>query len=1199
MIIGSRSQILDGERFAEGLAKAVRAVVRISLSGPGSSLFVATGWLLTPRLVMLPSYALDQSEPDTNERRIRVQAMSKGEPLWTEETVEAPEVVGPQMPESHGRTEGAIALLRLEQPRGEPLPLGFESLQAGDFVSVVQFAAARQGAVSASFGRLLAIEEPYLAYDADTEGGSGGAPVLDAGWTVVAMHVLGGLPSGPEKRRANRGLSRAALVEALQQSRWWAEIAECHKLADVAAARSNLRPATASREPPDTSTTDRTLVAAALVASLDSASLKPAEADRLRSEVVEPGARRWVVRPEVRQAALQSVGSLAKLRKMLPQEEAGQEASRRVVERILAGPPYDLAAEGEESLSWWIQVSRWFQGVAPHLPSPADITRGLERLRVRSRLTAIAGPGFRGRKEQLATLREWFSEEPPVPMLVTGIGGVGKSALVARFASERPPEALLLWLDFDRPDLAPDDAVSVLASLAEQAAVQLEGFAATTPPGASDWPTAASALGEEMARHLDEDSPPLLVLDSFEVAQYTERHEELWPVLEAVAAKVPALRVIVTGRAPVKDLRLLDRPARPLPLEGLSPEDARAWLRENKVKRADVLDRVVELADGIPLILHLAVRLIARGGRVEDLPEKLPPEIVAGFLYDRILDRMQDPDLKPVATGALVLRRLTAEMVVPVLGGLVELPDGQPSNWFGDLAREMALVEGTEVLTLRREVRAAALHLLERDRPALVRAVDERAVQWYAAPERNAAHDVEMAAELVYHRLRLGDVPGAESAWHEGCGALLLYAAEELPEGARVWLQARLGETFGPAPVKVWEQEAAERIRASRKRGLKRAAPKILEEREQRSEDSLLAFHEAFEERAAGLSGAAIERLDRVGYPDGAIGRDRRVLRALLAAEAGDRGTADRHLAPIGFPMFWKDRPQGEFEALGVQAARVRLAVDLEAEAALLSEMQGAPDGPRASLIRDSLSPVDVLLPQLARSLAPRGIEITLPCPIFESSVLVPAVAVLAESRRRDGLPREHPVLAELRRELEEDPASDLASATARFPGLPPGLPLRELDLGWRRWRIAAGSSFLPAACRLAASGVAQGGPLAAAVLGSLAVYCGSFHGLVLFVGDQPLFDFLQRAASGCELRATAATLGQVERLLTTALPDAPPFPRPPWLADQHVALVWRAEMVLSEWKVEPRTRALAFHMLTPDPLEQLVRELAGQVQQP
>ena len=86
-------------------------------------------------------------------------------------------------------------------------------------------------------------------------------------------------------------------------------------------------------------------------------------------------------------------------------------------------------------------------------------------------------------------------------------------------------------------------------------------------------------------------------------------------------------------------------------------------------RHREILDTVVALANGIPLILRLALRLVEAGGRVEDLPRDLPPEIVAGYLYGRILDRVQNPELKPVATAALVLRRFTVDMIDGVLAG--------------------------------------------------------------------------------------------------------------------------------------------------------------------------------------------------------------------------------------------------------------------------------------------------------------------------------------------------------------------------------------------------------------------------------------------------------------------------------------------------------------------------------------------------
>ena len=97
---------------------------------------------------------------------------------------------------------------------------------------------------------------------------------------------------------------------------------------------------------------------------------------------------------------------------------------------------------------------------------------------MRSRLLGIAGPDFRGRAEELGRLREWYKDQRAGPMVISGIGGVGKSALIARFATSLPANTLLLWLDFDRADLAPDDAVSVLGLLADQVTVQVEGFTA-------------------------------------------------------------------------------------------------------------------------------------------------------------------------------------------------------------------------------------------------------------------------------------------------------------------------------------------------------------------------------------------------------------------------------------------------------------------------------------------------------------------------------------------------------------------------------------------------------------------------------------------------------------------------------------------------------------------------------------------------
>ena len=318
------------------------------------------------------------------------------------------------------------------------------------------------------------------------------------------------------------------------------------------------------------------------------------------------------------------------------------------------------------------------------------------------------------------------------------------------------------------------------------------------------------------------------MLDSFEAAQYVERYQELWPVLENIMKPLPQLRVIVTGRAPVPALALLEHPAVPLHLEGLDADTSREWLRDNGRHRRDS-------------------RHGRRAGKRHSTNPSLGPSprrgrrtrgrFAAGTSHRRssqaiftvaFLDRVQNPELKPVATAALVLRRFTVDMIDGVLAGLVELPSGDPSEWFAELSREMALVEGSDVLQLRPEVRAATLEMLERDDPDRIRTIDERAVQWYASQNIDS---VETAAELVYHRLRLGDVAGAENAWRDGCGASLTYAEEEIRDpDARSWLSNRLGKSLpGGEPSDVWDADAVERILSARRAGTRSRRQQNLE----------------------------------------------------------------------------------------------------------------------------------------------------------------------------------------------------------------------------------------------------------------------------------------------------------------------------------------------------------------------------------
>ncbi len=1242
MILGKRNRSLDAAKFAEGLMRASRGVVRVTLLAQDRQTGFTTGWLVTDTLVALVADASTgptalcsfAPEPDLVVRGEFVKVAAATAENQGPALLQLGDYNDLQPIRSRTAENPGPALLRLDRPFPDRvLTFGVEAPKPDDQVFLLHhpLGEPRQ---CLSIGRLTAVEGSWLRYDADTQPGSTGCPVFDQAWSVIGMHFRTSASYSSEPHY-NEGLSLAKVLQKLHASPAWGEVARHHKLANVAAALEALesRPETPAPVAPGNA-----LVGAAVRWRFDPEALRQLDAEEVRPLVIDPSARFWALRAPERQRVLRAAGSLDLLRKARGQEEAA-DPGQRAIDRILAGPPYALKEVPEAELPYWLQAVRWFSEVAPGLPKPAEVNRELERKRVRGRLRDLMGDRFRGRATELAMLQAWYDDSAAGPMVVSGIGGVGKSALVARFAAGVPDDTLLLWLDFDRADLAPDDAVSVLSLLNAQVGVQREEFVAPAVT-AVDWETAASACGAELARVTAGTSPPLLVLDGFEVAQHVRRHDEIWGLLERVRAGAPALRILVSGRAPVLGLKLGGRPSRSLHLNGMAPEDAETWLRECHVSDDAVLGQVLELSGCVPLKLKLAIRLIEAGGDVGNLPRDLPQALVEGFLYERILDRVIDPALKPVARGALVLRRLTAAMTAEVLGDVV--PEGHDAQEvYERLAREMAIVAGDdagqgggpssvptttapEVLRLRPEVRSATLKLLERDDAANVTKIDERAAAWYARQDLDL---VVNAAELVYHRLRLGDLAAAERAWRDGCAPLLLYAVDELPleaKAARRWLHKRTGHGSRVSrDLEAWEKDAADRIRIALARGLFRAVPNILAERAAQSPDrspaSSLAVYDAWMRSKAGDLAGARDLLADAGHAEGQAGRDRAVLGALLAARAGDLRGADRLLKPLDDDGPWRERPEGELEALAVRAARVWLTVDVDAELSLTAALKRGSDVDRSELDR-ILTVMDATLPELSRTLATIW-AIESPANLIQIPSRDPdlrSFALAVERERLKELVNPYPFVAGLRVlepvptepegpwELDDLDIDPLTKAAIRESDVL-RLGIRLAVLGWRRWRLATSTLFLKQVCEEALRPYKLADLLNLSVIRTLAAFNVDLSAPVRLwyksKGLDEIFTWALRTKGGAEPATSVGRLGLLARALELEAGPSPTTRRiNDWLADRTAG----GEM--SEYDVVPNPvldellreveslhqQKLCVVILGPAPLETLARRTLG-----
>ncbi|MEZ0298129.1 MAG: hypothetical protein ACAI35_16905, partial [Candidatus Methylacidiphilales bacterium] len=729
---------------------------------------------------------------------------------------------------------------------------------------------------------------------------------------------------------------------------------------------------------------------------------------------------KWILKSSERQRILKAKLPLDKLRAARSTSAgASADPGENVLDKILKGPSIRLTDFGDTELPYLLQAVRWFAeditGL-PGIPSGAAVNSEMAHRRIRGQLRELTRSKVRGRSTELAALTSWQNNPDAGPIVVTGIGGIGKSSLVAQFLLDQPESALLLWLDFDRADLAPDNAVSVLDIMAEQLSAQVPDFAKPRITF-EQWKKHAKNMGKALEKASGSrgnagsdsgggsgpSSQVLLVLDGFEVAQHFEKHSELWDVLGVILKLAPLLRVIISGRAPVKDLILCDKRAVPLLLQGIPREDAIHWLEEKGLEDPAIRNRVFELSRGIPLLLGLAVRLIERGGDLSDLPERLPREFVEGFLYRRILNRVQDKELIPLMWDALVLRRINHAILRHVLHD--KLPKTATlEDVYRRLAREMGLIDpdgltslhaeiaidGETDLQLRPEVRAATLKLLEEDMQpgdfagaARVREIDSRAADWYAAQSsENLLRATINTAELIYHRLRLGDTAIAETVWRHECSPYLESALDDLAPAAHAWLRRRLNAAHGH--IVTWEADALKRIWNQISRGLERGVPQILGERRERSGPSPIVFYDAWVKWKAGDYLGAGQILDNASLGDpndtrelGArkISRDRRLLRAAVAVAEKDTEKAEWLLASISDRDLWGKTLAGKLQALAVLAVRIRLTIDLitEVEVLGLPKSEDSDHDPKHSVafherLNSPLLPSDCLLSEFGYS---------------------------------------------------------------------------------------------------------------------------------------------------------------------------------------------------------------------------------------
>jgi len=575
------------------------------------------------------------------------------------------------------------------------------------------------------------------------------------------------------------------------------------------------------------------------------------------------GRPRWSLNLTARKRALARLGTRQRLLAAL--ETADDRPADRLqvlFEAYLRGTAAPVTRQSLTELRLTLQVTDWLSDteLRAELPEATELQARIAWEELMQPFRYLVAEGFHGRQQILEQLSTHVAAaNSPLPILIFGPGGVGKSTLLAEFIlrqtdrKEAEDRRLVSYIDFDQVFIDPQEPLTILMTAARQMAVQFPALAAPCGEFIQEWSyrLAADAVRgdqniifeqkaaysepllvvpgsrvtksqprrqfEKLGWYVEEfhqllNQPVLagrrwlLVLDTFEEVQLRSRDavRALDNFLHELREQIDTVRVIIAGRGDAQELAHT-----PQELAGFDEESAMAFLAQRGVTNRDIARQVFLAVTGNPLSLKLAARVIEQENlsndvdqtRLQNVLRKVAESNIQGQLYQRILAHVENPTVRKLAHPGLILRYITPDLIERVLAEPCKAPIREGSDdaqrLFDLLSNEVSLVTpvGANILRHRPDVRAVMIAGLHSDRPLVVQAIHVAAIAYYE--QRDSAED---RAEEIYHRLfveqELADIDARwDFRFHDTLDRLLRPALYELTPRARAWLAAKLGLT--------------------------------------------------------------------------------------------------------------------------------------------------------------------------------------------------------------------------------------------------------------------------------------------------------------------------------------------------------------------------------------------------------------------
>lgn len=428
------------------------------------------------------------------------------------------------------------------------------------------------------------------------------------------------------------------------------------------------------------------------------------------------------------------------------------------------------------------------------------------------------------------------------PMLIKGIGGIGKSTLIAKVISDQNTKIKgktlpFIYIDFDLPGFSISEPMTVLLEALRQIEIQnpsyeklinqiknqiaemitdLDGKKIKTKFTASQRGVVFNSIQDIVDNYNVEitkfkDTPILVVFDSFEEMQYRATSEQLFSFftfIQEVSELIPRIRPIFVGRAEI-DGSFGGFTFETLTLTEFDKDSASAYLERMKVNDSTTREFIYDNFGGIPLMLLLASNVYKK--EQVDFQDK---EKIIGkkweYLVTRILGHIHNEKVKKIAIPGMLVRNISPEVILHILAGptkICPIDIKESKLIFEELKKEAALItksRDTDSFSFRQDLRMTCRNMILEKFSSEAAEIQENAKQYYqkyTEIEEKSKRD-QYQAEYYYHLLKEGQIP--EDLTQEVYVRLRSFLEQsiiELPVSSQIFIQSLNKSTVGEATL--------------------------------------------------------------------------------------------------------------------------------------------------------------------------------------------------------------------------------------------------------------------------------------------------------------------------------------------------------------------------------------------------------------